>query len=103
MLEKNIEKRLGKEVKKLGCLYYKFVSPGNSGVPDRIIIAPSGVVIFVELKTEVGKKTALQWAQINKLRGHNQRVVTVYGIFGVEKLVDLLKRRQYDLIPTELR
>lgn len=31
MLEKDIEKRLGKEVKKLGCLYYKFVSPGNSG------------------------------------------------------------------------
>lgn len=100
--EKNIEKRLGVEVKKLGCLYYKFISPGNSGVPDRIIITPSGVIIFVELKTEVGKKTVLQMAQISKLRGHNQRVVTVYGIFGVEKLVDLIKRSRYDLIPSEL-
>lgn len=103
MLEKDIEKRLGTEVKHLGCLYYKFISPGNSGVPDRIIVTPSGVVIFAELKTSVGKKTALQMAQISKLRGHNQRVVAVYGISGVEKLVDLIKRSRYDLIPGELR
>lgn len=103
MLEKDIEKRLNKELKNLMCLNYKFISPGNSGVPDRIVISPSGVVIFVELKTQTGKKTTLQMAQISKLRGHNQKVVTVYGISGVEKLVDLIKRSRYDLIPSELR
>ena len=40
MLEKEIEKILVTEVKKLGGKAYKFVSPGNSGVPDRIVIFP---------------------------------------------------------------
>lgn len=33
----------------------KFVSPGNDGVPDRIILVPGGIVAFAELKAP-GKK-----------------------------------------------
>ena len=50
ILEKDIEKRLVREVKKLGGLCLKWVSPGNSGVPDRIVLMPGGKAIFVELK-----------------------------------------------------
>ena len=55
MLEKEIEKILVQEVKKLGGRAYKWVSPGNNGVPDRIIIFPGQMPIFAELKTDSGK------------------------------------------------
>ena len=50
MLEKDIESKLKNKVKKLGGRAYKFVSPGNSGIPDRLIILPGGKVGFAELK-----------------------------------------------------
>ena len=55
MLEKEIEKRLCDGVKKLGGYAYKFTSPGNDGVPDRMVIMPGGDITFVELKTDTGK------------------------------------------------
>ena len=58
MLEKEIEKILMAEVKKLGGRAYKWVSPGNDGVPDRIVIFPDRAPIFVELKADNGKLSA---------------------------------------------
>ena len=40
MREKEIEKILVTGVKKLGGRAYKCASPGNDGVPDRIVILP---------------------------------------------------------------
>ncbi len=50
MRESEIEKYLVDQVRCMGGLALKFVSPGHSGVPDRIIILPGGVVGFLELK-----------------------------------------------------
>lgn len=55
MLEKQIEKRLRKEVEKIGGLALKFTSPGMAGVPDRLVLLPGGIIAFVELKA-TGKK-----------------------------------------------
>lgn len=55
MRETRIENRLIKEVEKIGGKALKFVSPGVSGVPDRIVLLPHGKLIFVELKAP-GKK-----------------------------------------------
>ncbi len=44
MLEKMIEQKLRNEVKALGGRAYKFVSPGNDGVPDRLVVLPGGKV-----------------------------------------------------------
>ncbi len=60
MREKDIEKILVAEVRKLGGRAYKWVSPGNDGVPDRIVIFPGKTPVFVELKTDTGKLSALQ-------------------------------------------
>ena len=49
MKESYIESYLVRKVKEHGGLCYKFVSPGNPGVPDRLIITPTGKTIFVEL------------------------------------------------------
>lgn len=50
MLERDVESRFKREVEKYGCRCLKFVSPGCTGVPDRIVLIPGGMVCFVELK-----------------------------------------------------
>lgn len=50
MSEKELEKMFRDEVKKAGGCAYKFVSPGMSGVPDRLVILPDNCIGFVELK-----------------------------------------------------
>ena len=66
--EKNTEVYLRGEVKALGGRSYKWVSPGCSGVPDRIVILPGGRVVFVELKSEGKTSTALQKKRQAELR-----------------------------------
>lgn len=78
MKESTIEARLVKGAKQAGWLIRKFVSPGNAGVPDRMLISPDGHLIFVELKTETGRLTALQSAQIAMLRRYKQDVRVLY-------------------------
>lgn len=42
LLESTIESRLRKEAKIRGGMAVKFVSPGLSGVPDRLVLMPEG-------------------------------------------------------------
>jgi len=89
MRESEIEKILVDEVKKLGGRAYKWVSPGNAGVPDRIVILPSlPSPVFAELKTDTGTLTALQKVQIDRLRDLGQRVWVVKGIAGLVRFFD---------------
>lgn len=61
MLEKTVEKELCKRVKKdLGGKAFKFVSPGQNGVPDRIVLLPVGRIYFVETKAPDKKLRKLQ-------------------------------------------
>lgn len=55
-LEKDIETKLRKMVENHGGLCLKWVCPGWSGVPDRIILIPYGHVIFAETKRPKGGK-----------------------------------------------
>lgn len=83
MLEKEIEKILVAEVRKLGGRTYKWVSPGNDGVPDRIVIFPNQRPIFVELKTDTGRLTELQKVQIGRLLCLGQYAEVVRGLTGL--------------------
>lgn len=87
MLEKAIEAKLGKALKRHGCLWYKFVSPGCSGVPDRICITPTGDVWFVELKTDTGRLSSLQINCIADLIDHHAHVRVVRGAKDAELFV----------------
>lgn len=49
MREVKIETYLRDEIEKLGGKAFKFTSPGNNGVPDRIVLL-NGTVKFIELK-----------------------------------------------------
>ena len=88
MLEKEIEKFLVREVKKLGGISFKFISPGNAGVPDRIVILPSGRVVFAELKTDKGKLTKLQEVQIKKISDLGADARVLRGIEGVKEFIN---------------
>ncbi len=67
MRESTIEAYLRDRVKDLGGKAYKFVSPGNDGVPDRLVCLPGGRVVFVELKAPGKKPTKLQQIQQRRL------------------------------------
>lgn len=65
-LERDIERALVGMVKRHGGLCLKWVCPGWSGVPDRIILLPGGRVLFVEVKRpKGGRLSELQkwWAK----------------------------------------
>ena len=68
MLEKDIEQRLRRKAKAAGCRCLKFVCPGYTGVPDRIILIPGGRVVFVELKAPGKKERPRQTVVQNMLR-----------------------------------
>lgn len=59
-LERDIERRLVWHVERLGGKAYKFTSPANRGVADRVVCLPGGEVWFVELKRPGGKLSKLQ-------------------------------------------
>ncbi|WP_296813849.1 VRR-NUC domain-containing protein [uncultured Megasphaera sp.] len=87
-LERNIERKLVQGVKAMGGIAYKWVSPGNTGVPDRIVIFPDGRIEFVELKTETNKPTPLQLAQMRKLMSRNCTVYVLSGMQAVNEYLD---------------
>ena len=95
MEEQKIERRLKKEIELIGGKALKFVSPGVSGVPDRIVLLPGGKVIFVELKAS-GKKLRpiqeLRRKEFNKL-GFDIRVISM-SIFEYDKEEEEKKLRK---------
>lgn len=68
MREKELEEKFRDEVKSTGGRAYKFISPGNSGVPDRLVVLPGGHIGFVELKQRGKVPTKLQKRQIDLLQ-----------------------------------
>ena len=53
MTEAQIEAKMVRMVRERGGLCYKFVSPNNPGVPDRIVITPDGAPLC---RTENGDR-----------------------------------------------
>lgn len=85
--EKSIEQYLVKRAKSVGGKAYKFVSPGNAGVPDRIVIFPSGRNVFTEVKCKTGELSALQKNQIRDLKKLKQTTRVVYSKEDVDRLI----------------
>ncbi len=77
ILEKEVEKYLVQYAHKNNILTYKLVSPGNSGVPDRIFVNRDGTVRFVEVKAPGKKPRPLQQSVFAKLANHGQPVIII--------------------------
>jgi Holliday junction resolvase len=89
MLEKSIERRVVDYCREHGILCYKFVSPNQRGVPDRILVLPGGQVIFVELKAPTGSCTKLQLHEQKKLTDHNAEVWVVNNFETFKARMDI--------------
>lgn len=89
MKERNLERLLARRVKDAGGLCWKFVSPSNVGVPDRICIL-HGRVVFVEVKTSGCKPRPTQTHRIQQLRDHGIPALVIDKAAGVEEVLDAL-------------
>ncbi|MFB7301692.1 VRR-NUC domain-containing protein [Heyndrickxia sporothermodurans] len=87
MRERDIEIYLRDEVKKIKGRAYKFESPGNAGVPDRLVILPGGRVYFVELKAPGKKSRPLQIAQQKKIASLGCEVLEIDSLQGVDEFI----------------
>lgn len=71
-----IERYLQRHCKEAGILCWKFISPSNAGVPDRVLMF-NGRVVFVELKAPGKKPRPLQVQRHEEMRarGIDVRVI----------------------------
>ncbi|MGY4541159.1 hypothetical protein ACVWY0_001068 [Arthrobacter sp. UYNi723] len=68
-----IDKHLLKQCKALKFMCLKFTSPGNNGVPDRVVIG-NGQTVFIELKRPGKGPRRLQKEVIAEMRSHGAEV-----------------------------
>ena len=84
--ERDIEAKAVKWAKDKGWLTYKFVSPSQRGVPDRVFIR-AGIIIWIEFKAPGKVPTPLQAQTIKKMQAHGCQV---YVCDNVESAIDAL-------------
>lgn len=92
--ERGIENRLKQSVTRVGGLYLKFMSPGNNGVPDRVVIFPGGTVYFVELKRPGGKPRKIQQTCMRRMKHTGAHVVMIDSRKQADHFIEFIKERR---------
>lgn len=90
--EKEVEQKLVEEVKKRGGIAPKWVSPGMSGVPDRLILLPKGKIGFAETKAPGGVPRPLQKAVMRKIGRLGFPVFVVDRKEGIGRMLDEIEK-----------
>jgi len=86
-LESSIEKRAVAEIRKAGCLALKLMHA--RGWPDRLILIPGGVVLFLEFKRPGGFLRPIQSWVHGRLERRGFDVVTVDTVDAAVREVKL--------------
>lgn len=89
MLEKQIERKLTEEVKKVNGMCLKQTS--LAGIPDRLILLSGGKMAFVELKAPGEKTRKLQQVRIKQLRKMGFMCFVVDGLEMISNVLDSIK------------
>ena len=76
--ESATETRLTRAVRLAGAITYK-LAPTTAGIPDRLIIWPTGVVDFVEVKADDGVVSPIQRQRLRELRENRANTFVVFG------------------------
>lgn len=92
MDEKTLERRLCKEIREVGGLALKFVSPGMSGVPDRLVLLPGKKIAFVEVKTPGQRLRPLQVRRKTQLEALGFQVYCLDGIEQIAQIIQGMKK-----------
>jgi len=86
--ENNIETRLNSGVKKLGGWSIKLLPTFITGLPDRMVLLPIGIMFFVELKSTKKTPSPAQLWVHKKLRGLGFNVFIIDSIQGVKDILE---------------
>ena len=90
-LEKEIEKKVCEYAKSKGVLCYKFTSPNQRSVPDRIFHF-KGHTWYIEFKRLGQEPTAAQSIEIARIRAQGISVTVVDNVEHGKAIVDLEAR-----------
>lgn len=90
-----VENYLCSQAKLHKCLCWKFVSPSQDGVPDRVLIG-FGRIIFIETKSHTGKLRKLQESVIKNMIKHGADVRVANSRELIDKLFRELEKPQPD-------
>ena len=85
-LESAVEAHLIRSVLSAGALTFK-LAPTTAGVPDRLVVWPTGRVDFVEVKAEGGRLSSIQKVRIRDLEANAANVFVVTGKAEVDAYV----------------
>ena len=88
MLEKDIEAYLVRKVRDAGGKAYKFVSPTNRGVADRLVVLPGGRVWFVEVKKLGGRLSPLQRIFLDEIKALGANYQLLWSKEDVDAFVE---------------
>jgi hypothetical protein len=91
ILERDVEKYFCWAVETMGGKTWKFKSPAQRGVADRIVCLPDGSTWFVELKTKGGRLAPLQKLFAADMTALNQRHAVLWTY---EQIDNWMKERQ---------
>lgn len=91
--EQAVERYLCRKVKEKHGICCKLT--GSNGIPDRLIITNDGRCIFVELKADGGRLSAVQEAVHYNLRSMKQEVYVLWSFEDVDILMDFLFGKHY--------
>lgn len=89
MNEHHIEQALKRAVETDGGLCWKLVSPGTTGVPDRICLK-AGRAVFVEVKAPGDKPRPIQRRRMNQLAALGFTALVVDSVDGIKEVLDAL-------------
>ncbi|KXB21611.1 VRR-NUC domain-containing protein [Xylella fastidiosa] len=85
MREQAIERYLAARARDQGGQTYKVHCINRNGMPDRLVLLPNNVTLWVELKAPGRRCQPHQLREHARLRALGQRVVVVDSFDGVDK------------------
>lgn len=91
MRENQIEAKLKQMVEKQGGIAPKFVDPGLSGMPDRLVLLPGGHIAFVEVKAPGKAPRPLQEARHRMLLKLGFKVYVLDDVGQIGGILDEIR------------
>ena len=90
-MEKDVETHLRKQVKNLGGKALKFPAFWVTGIPDRLLVLPNGMICWVETKQASGDIKPHQHRRINWLRDLGFWVEVIWTKDEVDELIKRIR------------
>lgn len=102
MLEVILEEQVCKWVRLQGGVALKVKIESQRGFPDRLILLPDGIILFVELKKPDGGKTSPQQSQcLELLRSLNQHAFVCHSLSFLQNYIKGIRgmtKERYELL-----